>query len=109
MGPYLLTADEVQDVQNLDMQLTVNGKVRQKAGTSQMIYSVADIVSFLSHIVTLEPGDVIATGTPSGVAMATGDFLQPGDSIQCSIEKLGTLTNVLGRRPQKFYQPLTNY
>ncbi len=108
MGPYLLTADEIQDVQNLDIQLTVNGKVRQKANTSQMIYAIADIVSFLSHIMKLEPGDVIATGTPSGVAMATGDFLQPGDCIQCSIEKLGTLTNVLGQRPQKFYQPLAN-
>ncbi len=106
MGPYLLTADEIQDVQNLALQLTVNGKVRQKANTAQMIYSVADIVSFLSHIMTLEPADVIATGTPSGVAMATGGFLQPGDSIQCSIENLGTLTNTLGPKPPKFYQPL---
>lgn len=107
MGPYLLTKDEVQDVQNLDMQLTVNGKVRQKANTSQMIYPVADIVSFLSHIMTLEPGDVIATGTPAGVAMATGDFLQPGDTIECAIENLGTLTNTLGPQPKKFYEPLT--
>jgi len=106
MGPYLLTSDEIQDVQNLDMQLTVNGKFRQKANTSQMIYSVADIVSFLSHIMTLEPADVIATGTPSGVAMATGDFLQPGDIIECTIEKLGTLTNTLSQKPQKFYEPL---
>lgn len=108
MGPYLLTADEIRDVQNLDMQLTVNGKVRQNANTAQMIYSVADIVSFLSHIMTLEPADVIATGTPSGVAIATGDFLQPGDCIQCTIEKLGTLTNVLSQRPENFYQPLAN-
>jgi len=57
---------------------------------------------------TLEPADVIATGTPAGVAMATGDFLQTGDSIRCTIEKLGTLTNVLGQRPQKPYQPLTS-
>jgi len=106
MGPYLLTKDEVKDVQNLDMQLSVNGEVRQKANTSQMIYPVADIVSFLSHIMTLEPADVIATGTPSGVAMATGRFLQPGDHIECTIEKLGTLTNTLCHRPGKFYQPL---
>jgi len=106
MGPYLLTADEIADAQNLDMTLTVNGKVRQKANTSQMIYPVADIVSFLSHIMTLEPGDVIATGTPSGVAMATGKFLQPGDRIECTIEKLGTLRNTLGQRPAKFYEPL---
>ena len=106
MGPYLLTADEIEDVQNLDMKLTVNGEIRQKANTSQMIYSVADTVSFLSHIMTLEPGDVIATGTPSGVAMATGNFLKAGDKIEASIEKLGTLTNTLGPKAEKFYEPL---
>lgn len=106
MGPYLLTADEIGDVQNLDMELKVNGQTRQKANTSQMIYSVADIVSFLSHIMTLEPGDIIATGTPAGVAVATGSFLQAGDSIECTIEKLGTLINTLGPKPQKFYTPL---
>ena len=106
MGPYLLTADEIGDVQNLDMTLTVNGKVRQKANTSQMIYPVADIVSFVSHIMTLEPGDIIATGTPAGVAMATGRFLEAGDIIECTIEKLGTLTNTLGPRPSEFYEPL---
>jgi len=108
MGPYLLTCDEVADVQNLDMTLTVDGQVRQKANTSQMIYPVADIVSFLSHIMTLEPGDVIATGTPSGVGLATGDYLQPGARIECTIEKLGTLTNTLSDRPEKFYEPLSN-
>jgi len=106
MGPYLLTADEIEDVQNLNMNLTVNGEVRQKANTSQMIYPVADIVSFLSHIMRLEPGDVIATGTPSGVGAATGDFLNAGDRIECTIEKLGTLANTLGGRPEKFYEPL---
>jgi 2-keto-4-pentenoate hydratase/2-oxohepta-3-ene-1,7-dioic acid hydratase in catechol pathway len=108
MGPYLLTADEIEDVQNLTLQLTVNGKTRQKANTSQMIYSIADTVSFLSHIMTLEPADVIATGTPSGVAMATGDFLQPGDVIECTIEKLGFLTNTLTQKPPKFYKPLSD-
>jgi 2-keto-4-pentenoate hydratase/2-oxohepta-3-ene-1,7-dioic acid hydratase in catechol pathway len=106
MGPYLLTADEVEDVQNLEMTLKVNGQIRQQANTRQMIYTVADIVSFLSHIMTLEPADVIVTGTPAGVAMATGNFLQPGDVMECSIEKLGTLKNTLSRRPKKFYKPL---
>jgi 2-keto-4-pentenoate hydratase/2-oxohepta-3-ene-1,7-dioic acid hydratase in catechol pathway len=106
MGPYLLTADEIDDVQNLDMKLTVNSQVRQNANTSQMIYSVTDIVSFLSHIMTLEPGDIIATGTPSGVAMATGNFLKAGDRIDASIEKLGILTNTLGPKPENFYEPL---
>ncbi len=106
MGPYLLTADEIDDVQNLELTLAVNGKVRQKANTSQMIYPVADIVSFLSHIMTLEPGDVIATGTPAGVAVATGKFLQPGDLLECTIENLGTLSNTLGQKPEEFYGPL---
>lgn len=106
MGPYLLTADQVEDVQNLDMNLTVNGKVRQKANTNQMIYNVPDIVSFLSNLMTLEPGDCIVTGTPSGVAMATGDYLQAGDRIEANIDKLGTLINTLGARPEKFYEPL---
>ncbi len=106
MGPYLLTADEIGDVQNLGMSLTVNGQVRQKANTSQMIHLVADIVSFLSHIMTLEPGDVITTGTPSGVGLGTGEFLPPGARIECTIEKLGTLRNTLGHRPEEFYEPL---
>ena len=106
MGPYLLTADEIDDVQNLDMRLSVNGEVRQNANTSQMIHPVAQVVSFLSHLMTLEPGDVIATGTPSGVGMATGNFLKAGDRIEATIQNLGTLTNTLGPRPKKFYEPL---
>ena len=106
MGPYLVTKDEIKNVQDLDMRLTVNGKVRQQANTGQMIYKVADIVSFLSHLMTLEPGDVICTGTPSGVAMATGQFLGAGDVIECTIERLGTLTNTVGPKPAEFYEPL---
>ena len=106
MGPYLLTCDEIENVQNLQMILKVNGQVRQKANTSQMIFPVADIVSFLSFIMTLESGDCIATGTPAGVALATGRFLQPGDNIECTIENLGTLTNTLSPKPGKFYEPL---
>ena len=106
MGPYLLTADEIADVQNLDVKLTVNGEVRQNANTSQMIHTVAQIVSFLSNLMTLEPGDIIATGTPSGVGFPTGNFLKAGDRIEASIDKLGTLTNTLGPRPKSFYEPL---
>ena len=106
MGPALVLKDEIDDVQNLEMELKVNGQVRQKANTSQMIYPVADIVSFVSFITTLEPADVIATGTPAGVAMAAGKFLQPGDLLECTIEKLGTLTNTLGKKPKEFYEPL---
>ena len=106
MGPCLVTKDEIPDVQSLKMTLKVNGETRQDAGTAQMIYPVADIVAFLSHLMTLEPGDVISTGTPSGVGVATGNFLKAGDRIEATIERLGTLTNTLGPRPQRFYEPL---
>jgi 2-keto-4-pentenoate hydratase/2-oxohepta-3-ene-1,7-dioic acid hydratase in catechol pathway len=106
MGPYLVTCDDTGDVQNLEMTLKVNSQVRQRASTAQMIYPVADIVSFCSHLMTLEPGDIISTGTPAGVGLATGNFLKAGDTIECTIEGLGTLTNTLGPRPAQFYKPL---
>ncbi|MGA2071053.1 MAG: fumarylacetoacetate hydrolase family protein [Sedimentisphaerales bacterium] len=105
-GPYLVTADEIPDVQNLQMELKVNGETRQKANTNQMIYPVADIVSFLSFLMTLEPGDMILTGTPAGVAAASGRFLQSGDTIECRIENLGVLTNHLSQKLADFYKPL---
>ena len=106
MGPYLLTRDEIKDVQNLEMTLRVNELIRQKANTSQMIFQVSDLVFFLSHLMTLESGDIIVTGTPAGVGLATGKFLEPGDVIECEIEKLGILRNTLGQKPEKFYSPL---
>jgi 2-keto-4-pentenoate hydratase/2-oxohepta-3-ene-1,7-dioic acid hydratase in catechol pathway len=105
-GPYLVTADEIPDVQNLRMELKVNNETRQKADTNQMIYPVADVVSFLSFLMTLEPGDIILTGTPAGVAVATGRFLQSGDTIECRIENLGVLKNTLSQKPADFYKPL---
>jgi 2-keto-4-pentenoate hydratase/2-oxohepta-3-ene-1,7-dioic acid hydratase in catechol pathway len=107
IGPCIVTADEIENPQNLQMTLKVNDEIRQNANTSEMIFNVYEIVSFLSHLITLQPGDVIATGTPAGVAAATGKFLQPGDRIECTIEKLGTLANTLGPKPEKFYEPLT--
>jgi 2-keto-4-pentenoate hydratase/2-oxohepta-3-ene-1,7-dioic acid hydratase in catechol pathway len=107
MGPFLLTADEIENPQNLKMTLKVNDEIRQNANTSKMIFSVYQIVSFLSHLMTLQPGDIIATGTPEGVAMASGNFLESGDKIECTIERLGTLTNTLGPKTEKFYEPLT--
>ena len=104
-GPWLVTADEIGDPGDLDVALTVNGRPRQQANTSQMIFDVYELVSFISHLMTLSPGDIIATGTPSGVGMATGEFLEPGDVITCRIEKIGELTNTLGPRPQTFYTP----
>ena len=104
-GPVLVTADEIPDPDNLDLELTVNGQTRQKASSSLMIFPVAEIVAFLSQIMTLTPGDIIATGTPSGVGAAEGRFLEPGDVITCRIEGIGELTNTLGRADENFYEP----
>lgn len=103
MGPCLVTADEVGDPMDLSICLSVNGEVRQNARTNLMIFDVYETVSFLSRLMTLTPGDVIATGTPSGVAMASGKWLQGGDVIACRIEKIGELTNPLGPPPEKFF------
>jgi 2-keto-4-pentenoate hydratase/2-oxohepta-3-ene-1,7-dioic acid hydratase in catechol pathway len=104
LGPWLVTADEIADPQNLDLKMTVNGQVRQQSNTSQMIFSVYDVVSFISHVMTLEPGDVILTGTPHGVAAADGTYMQPGDTMVAEIEGIGTLTNTLGEQPEEFYR-----
>lgn len=104
-GPWVVTADEIGDPGRLDMLLTVNGEVRQKANTSQMIFNVYEVVSFLSHIVTLTPGDLIATGTVQGVGAASGKLLQGGDVITCRIEGIGELTNTLDDPPDGFYAP----
>jgi 2-keto-4-pentenoate hydratase/2-oxohepta-3-ene-1,7-dioic acid hydratase in catechol pathway len=105
MGPWLVTPEEVGDARDLELELTVNGKTRQKASTSMMIFDVFEVVSFCSHLMTLLPGDVIATGTPSGVAAATGKYLRGGDVITCRIECIGELTNTLGREPESYYTP----
>jgi 2-keto-4-pentenoate hydratase/2-oxohepta-3-ene-1,7-dioic acid hydratase in catechol pathway len=91
LGPYLLTADEVPDPQSLDLSLHVNGKQKQRSNTREMISTVAETIAFASRFMTLEPGDVIETGTPSGVGATTGLYLKPGDIMEASIEMLGTL------------------
>ena len=104
-GPYLVTAEEIGDPADLELELTVNGRPRQKANTSQMTFDVYELVSFISHLMTLLPGDLIATGTPPGVGAATGRMLQGGDVITCCIEKIGELTNTLAQPPESFYAP----
>jgi 2,4-didehydro-3-deoxy-L-rhamnonate hydrolase len=92
LGPWLVTADEVGDPQALGMWLDVNGKRCQTGNTRTMIFSVAQIVSYLSRIMTLHPGDVIITGTPPGVGMGMKPnpvFLKPGDVMRLGIDKLG--------------------
>jgi 2-keto-4-pentenoate hydratase/2-oxohepta-3-ene-1,7-dioic acid hydratase in catechol pathway len=93
MGPVLVTADEVPDPQALGIRLRVNGATRQDATTAQMIFDVAALLAALSAGMTLEPGDILATGTPSGVGAATGAYLRPGDVVEAEIDGLGCLTN----------------
>ncbi|MFI0366855.1 fumarylacetoacetate hydrolase family protein [Actinomadura sp. 1N219] len=93
LGPYLVTADEVPDPQKLDVVLDVNGRVRQRGDTGQMIFNVAELVAFASRLMTLEPGDVIYTGTPSGVGVASGEFLSAGDEMTVRVTGLGSLVN----------------
>ena len=95
MGPFLVLKDEVPDPQRLDITLWVNGQVRQSATTADMIFTVAETVAWISQFVTLQPGDVIATGTPSGVGAATGSFLQVGDVVEMEITGLGVLRNTV--------------
>jgi 2,4-didehydro-3-deoxy-L-rhamnonate hydrolase len=92
-GPCITTADEIPDPQKLKMKLTVNTQVKQDASTAQQIFPVAAVVAFISDICTLEPGDLIATGTPAGVGNASGTYLKPGDKVEAWIEKIGTLAN----------------
>lgn len=93
MGPCILSADALPDPQHLHMKLRLNGTVMQDASTSQMVFPVAALVSILSSFVTLEPGDVISTGTPSGVGAARKPpvYLKAGDMLDAEIEKIGVL------------------
>ena len=91
LGPWLVTRDEVADVGNLDMWLDVNGERRQSGNTETLIFKVPHLVSYLSQFMTLEPGDIISTGTPPGVGqgMDPQQFLQVGDTVELGIERLG--------------------
>ena len=93
VGPCLLSADAVADPQALNIRLEVNGQVKQDATTAQMVFPVAAILAFLSSFVTLEPGDIISTGTPAGVGSATGTYLRPGDVVAASVAEIGVLRN----------------
>lgn len=93
IGPVVVTADEVPNPQALRMSLDINSLVYQSASTAQMLDDVFTLVAFFSRIMTLEPGDIIATGTPAGVGAAKGRFLKPGDVVKATIEGLGTLIN----------------
>ena len=97
MGQTLVTPDEVSDPYNLDLELTVNGAPQQRVNTKDMIFSVPYLISYISQVMTLEVGDVIATGTPSKLPEAAEQkrFLQSGDVVEITIERLGTLRNIV--------------
>jgi 2-keto-4-pentenoate hydratase/2-oxohepta-3-ene-1,7-dioic acid hydratase in catechol pathway len=92
-GPKLVTADAVADPHALDMRLSVNGTVWQDGSTSQMIFRVPEIIAFITRWATLEPGDVIVTGTPGGTGEPSGTYLRAGDVVEGTIAGLGALTN----------------
>ncbi|MGW6568579.1 fumarylacetoacetate hydrolase family protein [Streptomyces sp. NPDC054975] len=94
-GPVVVTADAIPDPMALDLSLRVNGVTKQKSNTRHMLFPVARLIADISSGVTLEPGDVIATGSPSGVGagMVPPEFLVPGDTVEATVELIGTLTN----------------
>jgi 2-keto-4-pentenoate hydratase/2-oxohepta-3-ene-1,7-dioic acid hydratase in catechol pathway len=95
IGPYLVTADEVSDPENLSIQLRLNGQTMQNSRTKELIFGIDELIAYVSQIATLEPGDLIFTGTPPGVGMARKPpvFLKPGDVCEVEIEGLGVLRN----------------
>jgi 2-keto-4-pentenoate hydratase/2-oxohepta-3-ene-1,7-dioic acid hydratase in catechol pathway len=99
IGPWITTADEIADPHALDMKLWVNGELRQQASTGGMIYDIWQQIHELSQVMTLEPGDLIATGTCANVGIALGKFLQPGDVVKVEIAGLGHIENSVEQEP----------
>ncbi|MGV1683375.1 fumarylacetoacetate hydrolase family protein [Sphingopyxis sp. NJF-3] len=95
MGPCIVTADEIGDPQDLSLRTRVNGVEKQNGNTRFMLFNVAQLIADISSVMTLEPGDIIATGTPAGVGAGRDpqEFLWPGDVVECEIEKIGMLRN----------------
>jgi 2-keto-4-pentenoate hydratase/2-oxohepta-3-ene-1,7-dioic acid hydratase in catechol pathway len=107
IGPYLVSSDEVRDPDNLHIRTMVNGEIRQNSNTSDMIFSCAEIISYISEHMTLYPGDLILTGTPEGVIVGYPAekqvWLKDGDEVTIEIEKLGRLTNTLKAESRNNY------
>jgi len=101
MGPYLVSADEIPDPHALDISLSIGGEVLQHSNTRELIFKIPDLVAYLSSVVTLEPGDVVATGTPAGVGFARKPprYLKPGDEVIITIEGVGELRNPVVAEP----------
>jgi 2,4-diketo-3-deoxy-L-fuconate hydrolase len=99
IGPAIVSADQLADPENLAISCDLNGERRQDARTDDLIFTIPELVAYISGICTLEPGDVIFTGTPSGVGAMTKTFLAPGDLLETTIEGLGTMRNRCVARP----------
>jgi 2-keto-4-pentenoate hydratase/2-oxohepta-3-ene-1,7-dioic acid hydratase in catechol pathway len=98
-GPWLVTTDEITDPHSLGIELTVNGEVRQGSNTGDLIFKIPELIAFISQDLTLKPGDIISTGTPSGVGVFMNPpvFLKDGDQIDITIEKIGVLSNSVSK------------
>ena len=94
-GPALVTLDEIGELSDLSLRTRVNGEVCQQGTTQNLIFGVAETVAWLSRTITLEPGDIIATGTPAGVGAAQGRFLRAGDTVEVEVDGLGAVTNTV--------------
>ena len=94
-GPWLVTQDEIDDPHSLDIELRVNGELRQSSNTGDLIFKIPQLIEFISQDLTLRPGDIISTGTPSGVGVYSSPpvFLRPGDSIEINVPRIGKLVN----------------
>jgi 2-keto-4-pentenoate hydratase/2-oxohepta-3-ene-1,7-dioic acid hydratase in catechol pathway len=95
MGPAIVTADEIPDPQSLGLKTWVNGVKKQDSNSKFMLFSVRDLIAEISSVMTLEPGDIIATGTPAGVGAGHDpqEWMWPGDVVECEVEKIGRLRN----------------
>jgi len=106
IGPWIVTRDEIEDPHNLTMILRVNGEIRQNSNTKHMIHGIFDQIAYWSSLMTLYPGDIFGTGTPSGVAIGRKPspepyYLKPGDIVEAEIEGLGVLVNRVVRETKK--------
>ena len=93
IGPWITTADEITDPHALTLSLSVNGEERQRSSTGDMIYNIHQQIAYLSIVMTLEPGDIVATGTPAGVGIASNSYLKPDDIVRVKIDGLGAIEN----------------
>ncbi|MBE0472243.1 MAG: fumarylacetoacetate hydrolase family protein [Methyloprofundus sp.] len=108
MGPWIVTADEIRDPHNLNLQTWIDDDLRQSSNTQHMIFNCYEMIAYLTQAMTLEPGDVIATGTPSGVGvkMKPRGYMKAGQTVKIEIEQIGSLINPVIDEPDDFVLPL---